>query len=233
MMKKELKFLFYTIPLSGVFFLSACQPGQKAETTEAEKNIAALVANANDTLSCHSTIHSRFPVQQASQMVTGEEIIRVQTDNEDNPAGMVWIPAGTFQMGADNKEARQDEFPKHTVLVDGFWMDEHEVTNAQFAEFVKATGYITTAEHKPDWEEIKKQLPPGTPKPSDDVLVASSLVFTAPAQPVALNNVAQWWNWVAGADWQHPEGPNSSIKGKEQHPVVHVSWNDAVAYAKC
>jgi formylglycine-generating enzyme required for sulfatase activity len=230
LMNSKVKIIVNTFSLYSLLFLAACQSGQEGTTTEEVKNTASLVAT--DTLSCHSTIPSRFPVQQANQMVDIEKNTDIQTADEDSPAGMVWIPAGTFQMGADNKEARQDEFPKHKVSVDGFWMDEHEVTNTQFAEFVKVTGYITTAERKPEWEEIKKQLPPGTPKPADDVLVASSLVFTAPAQPVALNNVAQWWTWVAGADWRHPEGPGSNITGKEQHPVVHVSWDDAVAYAK-
>ncbi len=100
------------------------------------------------------------------------------------------------------------------------------------ASLLKATGYITTAERKPNWEENKKQLPEGTPKPDESVLVASSLVFTPPAQPVALNNVAQWWSWTPGADWRHPEGPKSSIKGKENYPVVHISWDDAQAYCK-
>lgn len=232
-MKQGLKFLYHILPAYSLLLLAACQSGQKTETAEAEKNTASLVTTANDTLSCHSTIPSRFPVQQTTaQTGSVANDKAVPANGEDSPKGMVRIPAGTFQMGADSKDARKDEFPKHKVSVDGFWMDEHEVTNAQFAEFVKATGYQTTAERKPDWEELKKQLPPGTPKPSDDVLVASSLVFTAPSQPVALNNVAQWWNWVAGADWRHPEGPQSSIKGKEQHPVVHISWDDAVAYSK-
>ena len=159
-------------------------------------------------------------------------------DNPDIPAGegstenMVKIPGGTFMMGADNDQARDDEYPKHKVTVDGFWMDEAEVTNAQFREFVNATGYITTAEKKPDWEEIKKQLPPGTPKPSEDLLVASSLVFTPPNYPIRLNNSAQWWSWVQGADWKHPQGPESNIEGKDDYPVVHISWYDAMAYAK-
>lgn len=145
---------------------------------------------------------------------------------------MIAIPAGTYAMGADNQQGRSDEYPKHTVHVDAFWMDATEVTNAQFARFVKATGYITTAERKPDWNELRKQLPPGTPKPPDDVLVASSLVFKAPDHPVSLQDYSQWWQWVAGANWRHPEGPGSSIVGKENYPVVQVSWEDAAAYAK-
>lgn len=146
--------------------------------------------------------------------------------------GMVWIKSGTFMMGGDNAQASPDEFPKHKVTVDGFWMDATEVTNAEFARFVKATGYITTAERKPDWNELKKQLPPGTKKPADSLLVPASLVFSAPRQAVDLNDYTQWWEWKKGADWRHPHGPGSSIKGKDDYPVVHVSWYDAVAYCK-
>jgi formylglycine-generating enzyme required for sulfatase activity len=111
-------------------------------------------------------------------------------------------------------------------------MDEHEVTNAEFRRFVDATGYVTTAEIKPDWEEIKKSVPPGTPRPSDDVLVAGSLVFFPTPKPVPTDNVAQWWKWTPGASWIHPEGPRTNLDGRDNHPVVHVSWLDAVAYAK-
>jgi formylglycine-generating enzyme required for sulfatase activity len=145
---------------------------------------------------------------------------------------MVYIPGGQFMMGADNEQAAQDEYPKHSVSVHDFWMDEHEVTNAQFAKFVEATGYITTAEKKPDWEQMKKQLPPGTPKPDENQLVAASLVFTPTSGKVDLNDYSQWWRWVPGADWKHPDGPGSDIKGKENYPVIHVSWDDAMAYCK-
>ena len=135
-------------------------------------------------------------------------------------------------MGADNKQASEDEYPKHSVTVDGFWMDATEVTNAQFEQFVKATGYITTAERKPDWEALKKQLPPGTPKPDESQLVAASLVFTPPNHTIDLNDYGQWWSWTKGASWKHPHGPGSELKGKENFPVVHVSWYDAQAYCK-
>lgn len=149
------------------------------------------------------------------------------------PPGMVLIPAGEFTMGAspNDTEARPDEFPAHRVRVDEFWMDETEVTNAQFRAFVDATGYVTTAEKKPDWEELRKQVPPGTPKPSEDKLVAASLVFVGTKGRVSFDDLSQWWAWTPGADWRHPEGPGSSIDGKDDHPVVHVSWDDAVAYA--
>jgi sulfatase modifying factor 1 len=150
------------------------------------------------------------------------------------PEGMVWVPGGEFVMGAPegDPEARADEYPAHRVRVDGFWMDETEITNAQFRAFVEATGYVTTAERAPDWEELQKQLPPGTPKPPDHELVAASLVFTGTKRPVGLDDLSQWWSWTPGADWRHPEGPGSSIDGKDDHPVVHVSWDDAAAYAK-
>lgn len=157
---------------------------------------------------------------------------RFATGPTTAPAGMVWVPGGQFTMGSDTPDARPDERPLHPVKVSPFWMDATDVTNAQFRKFVEATHYVTTAERKPDWEEMKKQLPPGTPKPPDEQLVAASIVFHAPAGPVPLNDISQWWAWVPGADWRHPEGPNSNIDGKDDYPVVQVSWDDAAAYAK-
>ncbi|WP_245586867.1 formylglycine-generating enzyme family protein [Sediminibacterium salmoneum] len=145
---------------------------------------------------------------------------------------MALIPGGSFYMGGDNEQADKDEFPKHQVTVDSFYMDITEVTNAEFAAFIKATGYITTAERKPVWEEMKKTLPPGTPKPPDSLLVAASLVFTQASGLVDLNNYSQWWSWVEGTNWKHPQGPGSNINGKENFPVVQVSWDDAMAYCK-
>ena len=146
--------------------------------------------------------------------------------------GMVYIPAGTFYMGSDGAQAREDESPVHQVSVDAFWMDKTEVTNAQFAAFVEATGYTTTAETAPNWEEIKKSLPPNTPKPHDSLLQAASLVFIPTQGPVNLNDYGAWWEWKSKANWRHPEGPESSLEGKENHPVVHISWFDANAYAE-
>jgi formylglycine-generating enzyme len=146
---------------------------------------------------------------------------------------MVQIPGGTFTMGArESRFARQDEFPQHQVKVNSFYMDIHPVTNAQFREFVEATGYITTAEVAPDWEEISRELPPGTPRPPDSVLVPASMVFKTPDHRISLNDYQSWWDWVPGASWKHPEGPGSTIEGKDNFPVVHVSWFDASAYAK-
>jgi formylglycine-generating enzyme required for sulfatase activity len=147
---------------------------------------------------------------------------------------MVWVDGGSFVMGSAESEklAHAVEQPAHEVTVDGFWVDETEVTNAQFAKFVEATGYITMAEKDIDWEELKKQVAPGTPKPPDDVLRAGSMVFTPPDSKVPLNDIRRWWSWVVGADWRHPEGPESSIDDRQNHPVVHVSWDDATAYAE-
>lgn len=147
------------------------------------------------------------------------------------PPGMVWIPGGEFTMGSDSDLAWPDEKPAHRVRVDGFWIDETEVTNAQFAKFVDATGYVTTAERAPTAEELLVQSPPGTPPPAPELLVPGSLVFTPPDHAVPLDNVAAWWTWTPGACWRHPEGPESNLQGREQHPVVHVSWDDAAAYA--
>jgi sulfatase modifying factor 1 len=148
------------------------------------------------------------------------------------PPGMVWIPRGTFLMGTNDKESFLNERPAHLVQVQGFWIDQHDVTNAEFSKFVEATGYVTTAERKIDWEELKKELPPGTSKPDESALVPGALVFTPTTGPVPLDDVSAWWRWMHGANWRHPEGPESSIQGRKNHPVVQVSWHDAVAYAQ-
>jgi formylglycine-generating enzyme len=152
--------------------------------------------------------------------------------NRDAVDGMVQIPSGTFMMGAGDEEGTPDEYPTHKETIRSFWMDEAEVTNAQFAKFVNATGYITTAEKKPSWEELKKQLPPGAERLPDSLLKASSLVFSPNPLEKIWDEASKWWNWINGADWKHPEGPSSSIKGKEDYPVVHVSLYDAMAYCK-
>ncbi len=146
--------------------------------------------------------------------------------------GMVWIAGGKFFMGGDNDQARSDEFPKHQVDLPGFFMDETEVTNKQFAKFVAETGYITTAEKDVDWNELKKQLPENTPMPDSEMLKAASLVFVSTPEAVNLSDYSQWWKWQHGANWKHPQGPDSDIIGKDDLPVVQVSWDDANAYCK-
>jgi formylglycine-generating enzyme len=148
------------------------------------------------------------------------------------PAGMLWIPGGEFTMGTDSDLGWADEKPSHRVRVDGFWMDQTDVTNAEFRRFVEATGYVTTAEKPPDPDEILAQMPPGTPRPPKENLVAGALVFTPTKGPVSLRDFSQWWKWTPGANWRHPEGPGSEIKDKDDHPVVQVSWDDAMAYCK-
>src|SRR5271170_4265371 len=150
------------------------------------------------------------------------------------PTGMVWIPGGEFSMGAQDPpdmehdkvgmQATHDSRPIHRVYVDGFWMDKTDVTNDEFARFVAATHYITQAERTPKAEDF-----PGAPPEN---LVAGSVVFAPPDHPIPLNDYLQWWTYVKGANWRHPKGPGSDIKGKENYPVVHVSYDDAKAYAK-
>jgi sulfatase modifying factor 1 len=146
---------------------------------------------------------------------------------------MKWINAGEFTMGAadvDN-DARPDERPAHKVKLDGFWIDQTPVTNAQFRTFIEATHYVTTAEKAPLLADIMKQLPPGTPPPPKEALVAASLVFHSTPQAVGLDDPSQWWTWTPKADWRHPEGPDSNINGQDDYPVVQISWDDAKAYA--
>ncbi len=202
-----------TIALVATALLLSCA-GETKEKAGATK----------DSMSCHAGIPDRFtPVAAASA-------IRQRSDT--NHLGMVRIPGGTFMMGADNDQAAKDEYPKHKVTVGAFWMDATEVTNKEFKEFVEATGYVTTAERPVDWEEIKKQVAPGTPKPHDSLLQPSSLIFKSTLHAIDLSDYSVWWEWKRGADWKHPQGPGSSIDGKDNYPVTHVSWDDAMAYCK-
>jgi len=147
------------------------------------------------------------------------------------PDGMVWIPGGEFSMGGtaasdalcDLPGTTSDALPVHRVALDGFWIDATELTNAAFEKFANATGYVTVAERVPTAAEF-----PGAPPEN---LVAGSVVFTPPAHPVPLNDHFQWWRYEHGASWRHPEGPSSTIRGREKYPVVHIAYEDAVAYA--
>ena len=163
-----------------------------------------------------------------------KEVEITQNDIKEIP-GMVWIPGGTYDMGASDGDlmALPHEKPKHPVKVDGFYMDATEVTNAEFSKFIQASNYITTAERPVDWALVKQQLPPGTPKPHDSLLRPGSLLFKKTKESVPnLYDFSQWWRWAIGANWKEPEGKGSSIEGKDRHPVVHVSYEDAMAYCQ-
>jgi len=137
--------------------------------------------------------------------------------------GMMWIPAGTYWMGCEDSSFR-DVRPVHRVHVNGYWIDKTAVTNEEFAQFVRTTGYKTVAEHKPDAKDF-----PGAPPEN---LVPGAMVFSPPSHPVSKHSHYQWWRYVPGANWQHPEGPASNLEGRSKHPVVQIAWEDANAYAK-
>ena len=211
------------------------------------------------------------------------EMKTVSNQEIKTPIGMIWVERKTFLQGAKetDKHAMPREKPAHLVTVDGFYMDATEVTNKQYAAFVDATKYVTIAERKIDWEEMKtnlndiifsltkelkkvddtlsepsdiqyeitqlndslgnlkldlemkKMLPANTPKPHDSILQPGSLIFNKNVNAIAnMNNYGQWWTWKIGANWKHPGGPDSTIKGKENYPVVHIALEDALAYCK-
>jgi formylglycine-generating enzyme len=135
---------------------------------------------------------------------------------------MVWIPGGEFQMGSDRHYP--EERPVHRVAVDGFWMDRYPITNAEFERFVAATGHVTFAELPPDPADYPGAVP--------EMLYPGSLVFVKPPGPVDRSQIGNWWRLMRGADWRHPRGPSSSLEGLERHPVVHVCYSDAQAYAR-
>lgn len=151
------------------------------------------------------------------------------------PEGTVWVESKTFIRGAKDGDqyAMAREMPAHQVYVDGFFIDATEVTNKKFRAFVEATNYITVAEREINWGEMKKELPPDTPKPHDSLLQPGSLVFNKNVDKVvSMDNYFQWWTWKIGANWKHPEGPESSIEGKDNYPVVHIAYEDALAYCE-
>jgi formylglycine-generating enzyme required for sulfatase activity len=221
---------FLFLALTGLLLFQSCGRKGNPSPEGHQSNISAETVQSDSITECIN-VPDRFGVST----VSGGNEVDIDSILEKNPnaKGMIFIPGGEFNMGArDARFAREDEYPVHPVKVSSFFMDPHPVTNAQFQKFVDETGYITTAEKDIDWEEIKKQLPRGTPKPGDAQLKAASLVFTPPGHRVNLNDVSNWWGWVQGANWKHPYGPGSSLDGLEDYPVVHVSWEDANAYSK-
>lgn len=228
------KWLIAVIALvcAGFFGFEAMRP---AATTTPEPTHAPAAAHNHDHAQNHEHDHeheaSMVEKSAASEFLpTVENNIR---PTASAPEGMVWIPGGEFSMGARSPmqlhdavgmQATTDSRPVHRVSVDGFWMDATEVTNAQFALFVQATGYITIAERP-----LKPEDFPGM-APED--LKPGSAVFTPPDHAVELNDSFQWWAFVDGTDWRHPTGTASSIEGKENFPVTHIAYEDAQAYAQ-
>ena len=184
----------------------------------------ASTRSANPAPSSDNSNHTNHSKENAKNTGPSGEppVIDNAAPPQQAPEGMAWIPGGEFSMGTE-EAMFTDTLPIHRVAVSGFWMDRTEVTNEQFEAFIKASGYRTVAERKPKAEDY-----PGVPA---DKLVPGSIVFTPPTEAVPLNDYMQWWTFVAGADWRHPEGPQSDIKGREKHPVVHISHEDAIAFA--
>lgn len=191
----------------------------------------AIVACALGGYLAARYVPTSAPVSTANAALAPAPLI-VVGDGVKGPAGMAWVPAGEFLMGSDHKLAKPNEKPAHKVAVGGFWIDRTHVTNADFRRFVEATKYLTTAERTPDWETLKVQLPPGTPKPPAAALVPGAMVFVGTGREVPLDDYSRWWRYVPGANWKHPQGPQSTIDGKDDHPVVQVSYEDVQAYAK-
>ena len=153
----------------------------------------------------------------------------------ETPDGMVWVEGKSYTKGAKQNDdyAMMREKPSHEVYIDGFYIDITEVTNNQFQKFVNETGYLTIAERQIDWDEMKKSLPPGTPKPHDSILQPGSLIFNDQIKTVEnMENYFQWWRWQKGANWKAPKGPGSSIVNKGSYPVVHIAYEDAKAYCE-
>ena len=155
-------------------------------------------------------------------MITNNNGAAAAVSAEQAPPDMVWIEGGVFRMGSD--QHYPEEAPAHPVGVDGFWIDRMPVTNVQFRRFVEATGYVTFCERAPD--------PADYPGAKPELLVPASVVFVAPPVRVDLRDHYQWWRFVPGADWRHPQGPGSDLDGRDDHPVVHVAYTDVEAYAR-
>jgi len=188
------------------------------------QTVPVVIADANSNAYCDPGISS-VQTQHIDNLVKqgAPPVIDRSPSPGAAPDGMVWIPAGEFSMGSE-EPAFTDARPIHRVKLNGFWMDKTEITNAEFERFVNATGYVTIAERKPRAEDF-----PGVPSES---LVAGSVVFSPPSSAVPLDDHLQWWRYVPGANWRHPQGPKSDIKGFEKHPVVHIAYADALAFAE-
>jgi formylglycine-generating enzyme len=214
------------VAISALFYLS------RRQSAIPSAKVSAASAPAADTAPIPGASSSAVSNSSAKAASFGPTVVNRSSAPEPTPEGMAWIPGGEFSMGANDPpemddvgmKATLDARPIHRVYVDGFYMDKTDITNAEFAKFVKATAYVTVAERKPKAEDF-----PGAPPEN---LVAGSVVFAAPDHPVPLNNYYQWWTYIPGANWHHPLGPESNIKGKDNYPVVQIAYEDAQAYAK-
>ena len=212
-----------------IFAMIACnnKDGSENDVVSKDKVDKAISCTKNGLTVSDSTIYANGGGNDFKETIANKNANPVSA-----PEGMVLIPGGEFSMGGVNPvgitegghEQMDDARPVHRVYVDAFYMNATEVTNAEFQEFVNATGYVTVAEKKPTQEDM-----PGAPPES---LVAGAIVFTPPTQKVSLDDYVQWWSSIRGADWKHPLGPESNIKGKENYPVVQIAWEDAIAYCK-
>ena len=178
----------------------------------AAQKLSSALATKETASQCHGAHHR--PLRDGIAKTAG-------TADAASREDMIWVPGGNFIMGSDN--FYREERPARREAVDGFWIDRHLVTNAEFHEFVRATGYLTTSERAPD--------PAMYPEADPSFLVPGSLVFTKPYGPVGLRDYRAWWAYIPGANWQHPEGPESTIHNRIDHPVVHVTFEDVTTYA--
>jgi formylglycine-generating enzyme len=179
--------------------------------------IAVAILGPAVGFALRSSVHIPVGTPRSTSTVSPKEVPR---DRALLPGDMVWIPGGTFRRGS---EEESDAQPLREIEIDGFWMDRTEVTNAEFAAFFNATGYVTVAEKPPDPRQF-----PDAPR---ELLVPGSIVFSPLSGKVDLGRPLSWWRYQPGASWRHPEGPGSSIERREDHPVVHVCWDDAEAFA--
>ena len=210
-----------------IFIISACKNGNANDKSENNDN-------ENSQKSCCQNLRTKHVFEEI-QFTNSNNILNDSLLNilPDSSMKMAYIPEGIYNMGSSNPNmSLKRELPQHRVKVNAFYMDIHEVTNAQFSAFVAATNYKTIAEREIDWEILQKQLPLNTAKPNSDFLQPGSMVFFANKDIYNLIDISQWWRWTIGANWKHPNGPESSIQGKAQDPVVHICYHDALAYAK-
>ena len=221
----------------GIWWYSTTQSGRSSlpnPQVGMTCDMGISAAKSGQGLSTPNTPPTSAKNSSVPSAIASSGTVPVPSPSDPAPDGMVWIPGGEFSMGAADSSddemndvgmhATRDSRPIHRVYVDGFWMDKTEVTNAQFAQFVETTSYITVAERTPRLEDF-----PGAPPEN---LVAGSVVFSPPNHSVPLDNHFRWWSYIKGANWRHPLGPASTLKDREHYPVVHIAYEDAVAYAK-